>query len=178
MWSHFRTGIATKVSKMLAIFLEQHIEKIIKICDENLLNVCGRKGAKDWRIFRLPLALGGALVGRSGASAGRSVLESCLSPVSCGEDDEAIYLLSPRFIDFQASQRFGFSNPCSSTSHKSSRVPFAPASQRFYLFESVQFSLAQTEQSALCTFFIYFLQALLRRFGLIVSSPVISFSPG
>ena len=44
-----------------------------------------------------------------------------------------------------------------------------PASQRFHLssFNSVQCSLAQTEQSALRTSFLSFLEALLRRCGLI-----------
>ena len=45
-------------------------------------------------------------------------------------------------------------------------------------FESVQFSLEQTEQGAFCTFFISFFQAPLRRFGLRVSSPVQCFSSG
>ena len=47
----------------------------------------------------------------------------------------------------------------------------------FISFESVQFTLAQIEQKALCTFFMSFLQAPLRRCGLIVSSPMHCFLP-
>ena len=46
------------------------------------------------------------------------------------------------------------------------------------IYDVAQFLLAMSEQSALCTFFLYFPQASRRCCGLLVSSPVLCFSPG
>ena len=74
-------------------------------------------------------------------------------------------------------------NLCSAYSHFQSRVLFAPPWQyaprhRILSFEPAQFLRALSEQSALCTSFLYFPQASLHSCGLLVSSPVLCFSPG
>ena len=73
-------------------------------------------------------------------------------------------------IGFQRCKGFSLLNLCSAYSHFQSRVLFAPPWQyaprhRILSFEPAQFLRALSEQSALCTSFLYFPQASLHSCG-------------